>query len=47
MCGECESDEEETPWVLCDNTSWYHVQCTIIDQEEDVQSLVWMCPQCF
>ena len=50
VCGLCESeDEEDTQWVCCDKVScstWYHVHCTDIDPQEDIESLAWICPQC-
>ena len=52
-CPVCElresEDEEDAQWVCCDKVScstWYHVHCSDIDPQEDIESLAWLCPQC-
>ena len=50
VCKLCESDDEDnTNWVLCDNpecATWYHVDCVDIDNAEDMENVMWLCPVC-
>ena len=42
-------DEDNTNWVLCDNpecSTWYHVNCVDVDNAEDVENVMWLCPIC-
>ncbi|KAK3105870.1 hypothetical protein FSP39_007466 [Pinctada imbricata] len=51
ICKICDTSDgghdEDTLWIACDNCEdWVHPQCAGLQEEEDLESLAFMCPQC-
>ena len=46
VCGLQEKDSDD-PWIACDNCdTWYHVHCSSVSQENDLDNIDWMCIHC-